>query len=100
MYFVYIIKCSDETLYIGLTHKIRKRIREHTNHECKSTKYRTPVRLIWFCVFPDKFIAARFEKYLKSHSGKAFLNKRLVYAAKCEDKDESLRGEARRAKTR
>jgi putative endonuclease len=28
--------------------------------------------LIWYCAFPDKYKALEFEKYLKSHSGRAF----------------------------
>jgi putative endonuclease len=34
-------------------------------------------QLTWYCAFPDKYKALAFEKYLKSHSGRAFANKRL-----------------------
>jgi putative endonuclease len=37
-----------------------------------------PWELVWYCAFTDKFRALEFEKYLKSHSGKAFANKRLI----------------------
>ena len=30
-----------------------------------------------YCAFPDKYKALAFEKYLKSHSSRAFANKRL-----------------------
>jgi len=33
--------------------------------------------LVWYCAFGDKFKALEFEKYLKSHSGRAFGKKRL-----------------------
>ena len=33
--------------------------------------------MIWYCAFPDKHRALAFEKYLKSHSGRAFAKKRL-----------------------
>jgi hypothetical protein len=43
-----------------------------------STKYRLPVEVWTYIVFNDKYKAYKFEKYLKSGSGRAFLNKRLV----------------------
>jgi hypothetical protein len=36
-----------------------------------------PWELITYLAFKDKSTAQAFEKYLKSHSGKAFTNKRL-----------------------
>jgi hypothetical protein len=36
-----------------------------------------PWKLVWYCAFPDKLKALAFEKYLKSHSGRAFSKKRL-----------------------
>jgi 4-amino-4-deoxy-L-arabinose transferase-like glycosyltransferase len=41
-----------------------------------STK--APFILKWYCGFPSKKKAYDFEKYLKSHSGIAFRNKRLI----------------------
>ena len=37
-----------------------------------------PWKLIFFLAFQDKQTALSFEAYLKSHSGKAFLHKRLI----------------------
>jgi predicted GIY-YIG superfamily endonuclease len=37
-----------------------------------------PWKLVWYCAFPDKYKALAFEKYLKSHSGRAFAKKRLL----------------------
>ena len=36
-----------------------------------------PWELVWYCAFPHKYKALEFEKYLKSHSGRAFAKKRL-----------------------
>jgi hypothetical protein len=41
-----------------------------------TTKFR-PWELVWYCAFRDKYKALAFEKYLKSHSGRAFAKKRL-----------------------
>ncbi len=46
-YFVYILKCSDETLYSGYTKDIDRRVDEHNNSKkgAKYTKARRPVQL-------------------------------------------------------
>ena len=78
-YYVYIlISLKDQSLYIGLTHDIRKRIKEHRVGQSGFTKGRLPYKLLFVSMFSDKFIAAKFEKYLKTASGKAFIRKRLV----------------------
>ena len=78
MYYVYILRCSDNTYYVGLTENIKARLKEHAEKECKYTKSRLPVKLIWFAVFYNKKKAAEFEQYLKSGSGNAFFKKRFV----------------------
>ncbi len=39
MYFVYIFRTSSNTLYIGQTNNLEKRIKEHKNKSSKSAKY-------------------------------------------------------------
>jgi putative endonuclease len=38
-YFVYILRTSSNTLYIGQTNNLEKRIKEHKNKSSKSAKY-------------------------------------------------------------
>ena len=38
--------------------------------------------LVWYCAFTDKYVAYRFEKYLKSGSGRAFLWKHILESTK------------------
>lgn len=48
MYFVYIVECSDGTLYTGITTDLERRLMEH-NHSNKGAKYtraRRPVVLV------------------------------------------------------
>ncbi|PIZ96121.1 MAG: hypothetical protein COX80_02210 [Candidatus Magasanikbacteria bacterium CG_4_10_14_0_2_um_filter_33_14] len=78
IYFVYILKCSDEKYYTGLTKNINNRIHQHINGEVTSTKHRRPLKLIFFSAFPDKYLAASFEQYLKTNSGRAFRNKHFI----------------------
>lgn len=38
-YFVYILRTSSNTLYIGQTNNLEKRLKEHQNKNSKSAKY-------------------------------------------------------------
>lgn len=46
-YFVYILECSDKTLYIGSTNDLEKRLKQHNNSKSGAhyTKIRRPVVL-------------------------------------------------------
>lgn len=39
MYYVYILRTSSNTLYIGQTNNLKKRLKEHMNKSSKSAKY-------------------------------------------------------------
>jgi putative endonuclease len=79
MWYVYILKSSvDNKLYVGSTNDIKRRLAEHNSGKVDSTKPRMPLTLVsYFCV-RDKTKAVSFEQYLKTGSGKAFLNKRIL----------------------
>lgn len=49
MYIVYILKCSDDTLYTGSTIDLAKRLREHNEQKggAKYTRARRPVVLVY-----------------------------------------------------
>jgi putative endonuclease len=78
MHYVYILRLANNHFYTGSTTDINKRLKEHKNGKSESTKNLGPVKLIWYCVFPNRLQARRFEKYLKTGSGQAFRNKRLI----------------------
>ena len=78
MQYVYLLKCADNTIYTGCTNNIEKRLENHKNGYVHYTKDKLPVELITFMGFKEKYKAFEFEKYLKSGSGIAFRNKRLV----------------------
>lgn len=50
MFFVYILKCCDETFYTGATNNLEKRLFEHNNSKrgAHYTKIRRPVKLMYF----------------------------------------------------
>jgi putative endonuclease len=80
MWYVYIIRSSSssEQIYIGATANLKQRIADHNAGKSSHTAKFVPWELLWYSAFPDKFRALEFEKYLKSHSGRAFANKRLI----------------------
>jgi putative endonuclease len=49
MYVIYILKCADDTLYIGSTNNLGKRLHEHNNLKSGAhyTKIRRPVVLVY-----------------------------------------------------
>ena len=75
---VYNIKCSDKTYYVGCTSNLESRLERHSKGQVISTKSRLPIELVTHIVFRDKYKAYTFEKYLKSGSGRAFMNKRFI----------------------
>jgi putative endonuclease len=78
MWFVYILKCSDNTFYTGCTSDLEDRQNRHSKGENTYTKVRLPVDLVYYSAFKNKYKAYEFERYLKSGSGKAFAQKRLL----------------------
>lgn len=70
MYFLYILKCADETLYTGITTELERRVEEHNNSElgARYTRYRRPVELIYSMKFPDRATASKEEFRIKQLS--------------------------------
>lgn len=47
-YFVYILRCADDTLYTGWTNDPEKRLEAHNSgHGAKYTRSRTPVEMVY-----------------------------------------------------
>jgi predicted GIY-YIG superfamily endonuclease len=78
MWFVYILKCVNNSHYTGCTNNIENRIERHRKGHVGYTKNKLPVELISYSAFPDKYRAYKFEKYLKSGSGRAFAKRHLL----------------------
>jgi len=80
MYYTYIIRSTifPEKTYIGYSENLKQRLQYHNEGRCKYTSHFKPWKLIFYAAFETKQKAMDFEKYLKSHSGKAFTSKRLI----------------------
>lgn len=78
MYYTYILRNSKTgRYYIGYTHDLKNRLKEHQNGQVKSTKSNLNYQLEWYCAFQAMEQAVGFEKYLKTGSGIAFMKKRF-----------------------
>ena len=66
-YFVYILECSDQSLYTGITKDIEKRLDEHNNSSkgAKYTKARRPVKLLHQESSLDRSSASKREYAIK-----------------------------------
>ena len=66
MHYIYIIECSDGSLYTGYTNNLKKRIKAHNDKKgAKYTRGRTPVTLKYFEEFDSKTDAMKREAQIK-----------------------------------
>lgn len=71
MHFVYMVRCSDNSLYTGYTNDLDKRIEVHnTGKGAKYTRSRLPVNLVFYRRVDSKSIGLRLEARLKKLSKK------------------------------
>ncbi len=68
MYFVYILKCNDNSLYAGITTDLKRRIGEHNlgNKGAKYTRARRPVELVYSKKFKNRSNATKEENRIKN----------------------------------
>ncbi|MFA6995229.1 MAG: GIY-YIG nuclease family protein [Patescibacteria group bacterium] len=66
-YYLYILKCSDQTLYTGITIDLDRRIKEHNLSKlgAKYTSGRRPVKLVYSEKFKSRSEALKAECYIK-----------------------------------
>ena len=67
MYYLYIIKCADKTLYTGITTDLKRRIGEHNSTKlgAKYTSSRRPVKLVFSKKFKNRSFASKEESRIK-----------------------------------
>ena len=74
---VYIIRSDVDPSrhYVGITNDLRARLEWHNRGPCGHTLSHRPWSVVVSLEFPSEKEALRFEKYLKSGSGRAFATK-------------------------
>ena len=87
IYYVYILKCSDNSYYTGFTNNLERRIIKHLEgyHNDSYTFTRRPIELVFYTEFTNPNDAIEIEKRVKGWSRvkkEALINgdyKTLVY---------------------
>ncbi len=69
-WFVYIVECSDKSLYTGITVDLDRRVLEHntSNKGAKYTRPRRPVQLVYSETYEDRSSASKRESAIKKLS--------------------------------
>ncbi|MHC1578202.1 MAG: GIY-YIG nuclease family protein [Dehalococcoidia bacterium] len=79
MWYVYILRSATDTnLYVGSTKDIARRLTEHNSGKVDSTKNGRPFSLEAYFGLKGKSKAIALEQYLKTGSGRAFLQKHIL----------------------
>ena len=67
MYWVYMIECSDKSLYTGITNNLERRFNEHQNKEGGHyTSSKQVLKIVHTEKFPDRSSALKREAEIKS----------------------------------
>ena len=68
--YVYILKCSDNSYYTGVTSNLESRIFKHNTgfYPESYTSSRRPLQLVFYCEFTDINVAIDTEKQIKKWS--------------------------------
>lgn len=67
MYYVYMLRCRDQSLYTGITNNLKRRLSLHSNGKAsRYTRARLPVELVYLEECDDKSAALKREHKMKS----------------------------------
>ena len=80
MFYVYVIRSIShpKRYYIGFTENIDQRVKEHNEGKSLHTAKYGPWELAVYLAVPSKTKALELERYLKSGSGRAFLQRHIL----------------------
>jgi len=72
IWFVYVLKCDDDSLYTGITTDVVRRVKEHNSgvsgKGAKCTAARRPVHLVYSEEYDDRSTASKREWAIKQMS--------------------------------
>jgi len=79
-FYVYVLRSIPFPLehYVGYSENLKNRLKAHNAGESVHTSKFRPWRLICCFVFVDERTAKKFEYYLKTGSGRAFLKRHVL----------------------
>lgn len=69
-WFIYLLRCADNSLYAGITTDLSRRLHEHNNLSkgAKYTRARRPVELVYFESEVNKSLASKREYQLRKQN--------------------------------
>ena len=73
MYYTYMIRCKDNSIYTGMTNDIERRVKEHIEKDKKCAKYtstHTATKLERAWISEDRILASKLEYWIKKLSKK------------------------------
>ncbi len=75
--YVYLLKCRDDSIYIGHSASLEQRLAEHQSGQVSWTRSRLPVHLLHTEVFATREQAVRREKQLKTGFGRKWIKRKF-----------------------
>jgi putative endonuclease len=69
-YYIYLLHCTNNTFYTGITNNLRRRLFEHRNGLSQFTKGRLPVNLVYYETANSRSEARKREIVIKDMSQK------------------------------
>ncbi|GAG04316.1 unnamed protein product [marine sediment metagenome] len=76
MFYVYILKLSNQKYYTGQTNNFTRRISQHSAGQCISTKNHLPFKVVFTKKKATRKQAVKLERFIKNKGAHRFL---LVY---------------------
>jgi len=74
LWFVYLLRCADGSLYTGMTNDLERRCRQHESGTAsRYTRSRRPTKLVWQEVQPSRSSALKREAAIKAMTRRAKL---------------------------
>lgn len=67
-WYVYLLRCADNTFYTGITTAPERRLHEHNNNDRLAARYtrsRRPLQMVYYELCEDRSEAAEREHYIR-----------------------------------
>ena len=78
MGYIYVLQSlKDKQFYVGYSNNLKKRVKDHNEGKVYSTKFRRPLKLIYYEACLNQQDATKREKYLKTAWEKRYIKNRL-----------------------
>ena len=78
MGYIYVLQSlKDKQFYVGYSNNLKKRVKDHNEGKVYSTKFRRPLKLIYYEACLNQQDTTKREKYLKTAWEKRYIKNRL-----------------------